>query len=265
MCSSPVPSGWSLPWWWLFIAFPVSQILIARLRGQGRRIRLARLPLAGNLSDNRVWGLRLPCRRTLWVAWNSFLLAVSVGIGTTLLGLAFALVATRTFSSQAAAAPADAPADHHPAFRRRPGDHPVVRPLGHRHPVRRRFPGPSRPGRWIYGFTGVWFAQMLAFTPIAFLVLIGVVEGVSPSLEEAAQTLRADDWTTFQHRLAAADAAGPGQRLSAGLHREPRRFRQSAGALAAITMCSPPRSSLPSSVPSTIPDAPPRSPSCCSA
>lgn len=38
---------------------------------------------------------------------------------------------------------------------------------------------------------------MLAFTPIAFLVLIGVVEGVSPSMEEAAQTLRADRWTTF--------------------------------------------------------------------
>ena len=38
---------------------------------------------------------------------------------------------------------------------------------------------------------------MLAFTPIAFLVLIGVVEGVSPSMEEAAQTLRADRWQTF--------------------------------------------------------------------
>jgi iron(III) transport system permease protein len=38
---------------------------------------------------------------------------------------------------------------------------------------------------------------MLAFTPIAFLVLIGVVEGVSPSMEEAAQTLRADAWKTF--------------------------------------------------------------------
>src|SRR4029077_5356578 len=31
-----------------------------------------------------------------------------------------------------------------------------------------------------------------------FLVLIGVVEGVSPSLEEAAQTLRAKNWTIFQ-------------------------------------------------------------------
>lgn len=47
-------------------------------------------------------------------------------------------------------------------------------------------------GRRIYGLAGVWFAQMLALTPIAFLVLIGVVEGVSPSLEEAAQTLRTD-------------------------------------------------------------------------
>ena len=38
---------------------------------------------------------------------------------------------------------------------------------------------------------------MLAFTPIAFLVMIGVVEGVSPSMEEAAQTLRANRWQTF--------------------------------------------------------------------
>src|SRR6266849_5521343 len=53
------------------------------------------------------------------------------------------------------------------------------------------------PSRWIYGLPGVWLAQVLAFTPIAFLVLIGVVEGISPSMEEAAQTLRADRWRTF--------------------------------------------------------------------
>ena len=40
-------------------------------------------------------------------------------------------------------------------------------------------------------------AQIFSFTPIAFLVLIGVVEGVSPSIEEAAQTLRANRWRTF--------------------------------------------------------------------
>src|SRR6185295_1933103 len=54
------------------------------------------------------------------------------------------------------------------------------------------------PTRWIYGFQGVFLAQLFAFTPVAFLVLIGVVEGVSPSLEEASQTLRADHWQTFR-------------------------------------------------------------------
>ncbi len=53
------------------------------------------------------------------------------------------------------------------------------------------------PTRWIYGLPGVLVAQIFAFTPIAFLVLIGVVEGVSPALEEAAQTLRAGRWRTF--------------------------------------------------------------------
>ena len=53
------------------------------------------------------------------------------------------------------------------------------------------------PTRWIYGMQGVLVAQVFAFTPIAFLVLIGVVEGVSPAMEEAAQTLRADRWRTF--------------------------------------------------------------------
>src|SRR5206468_5332865 len=53
------------------------------------------------------------------------------------------------------------------------------------------------PSRWIYGLQGVWLAQTLAFTPVAFLVLIGVVEGISPTLEEASQTLRADPWATF--------------------------------------------------------------------
>ena len=52
--------------------------------------------------------------------------------------------------------------------------------------------------RWIYGLSGIWFAQTLAFTPIAFLVLIGVVESISPSMEEASQTLRASRWQVFK-------------------------------------------------------------------
>ena len=37
------------------------------------------------------------------------------------------------------------------------------------------------PTRWIYGFWGVFLAQLLAFTPISFMVLIGVVEAISPA------------------------------------------------------------------------------------
>ena len=53
------------------------------------------------------------------------------------------------------------------------------------------------PSRWFYGLLGVWLAQLFAFTPIAFMIMRGVVAGIGPSLEEAAQTLRADRRTTF--------------------------------------------------------------------
>ncbi len=53
------------------------------------------------------------------------------------------------------------------------------------------------PGRWIYGLPGVWLAQTLALTPVAYLVLVGVVEGIDPGLEEAARTLRASPMRTF--------------------------------------------------------------------
>ena len=54
-----------------------------------------------------------------------------------------------------------------------------------------------RPTRWIYGLPGVWLAQTLALTPVAYLVLVGISEGISPALEEAAQTLRASPMRTF--------------------------------------------------------------------
>jgi iron(III) transport system permease protein len=54
------------------------------------------------------------------------------------------------------------------------------------------------PSRWIYGFPGVWLAQTLALTPVAFLILSGVIEGISPSLEEAALTLRASPALVFR-------------------------------------------------------------------
>jgi iron(III) transport system permease protein len=53
------------------------------------------------------------------------------------------------------------------------------------------------PSRWFYGWFGVWIAQTFAFTPIAFMIMRGVVQAVAPSLEEASQTLRANPRQTF--------------------------------------------------------------------
>ncbi len=53
------------------------------------------------------------------------------------------------------------------------------------------------PTRWFYGFPGLVIAQWFAFTPIAFMIMRGVVQGVAPGLEEAAQMLRADRRAAF--------------------------------------------------------------------
>lgn len=50
----------------------------------------------------------------------------------------------------------------------------------------------------IFGIPGVALAQILAFTPIAYLVIRGSVASLDPALEEASQTLGADRWTLFR-------------------------------------------------------------------
>ena len=86
--------------------------------------------------DARIWSLGCFSGGSCGVAWNSLLLAVLTGAGTALLGLAFALIVTRTgFRAKRLAAGADGAADHHPALRGRARDHPPVRPLRHGDPV----------------------------------------------------------------------------------------------------------------------------------
>ena len=50
----------------------------------------------------------------------------------------------------------------------------------------------------LFGIVGVAGAQILAFTPIAYLVLRGSVSSLDPALEEASQVLGADRWTLFR-------------------------------------------------------------------
>lgn len=55
-----------------------------------------------------------------------------------------------------------------------------------------------RPSRWIYGLPGILMAQVLAFAPITFLVLLSTLEAINPTLEEAARTLGARSMKTFR-------------------------------------------------------------------
>nr|WP_256515460.1 iron ABC transporter permease [Alsobacter ponti] len=181
----------------LFVFYPVGKILVSAV--QDNDGVFAPYEFVAKFADRSIWGLdcvggNLRCG----VAWNTLLLGVLVGLGSTALGLAFALIATRSgFRAKGAL--------------RILSVLPIITPpfviglalillFGRSGVVSTTLSAwfDIPPTRWIYGLPGVLIAQLLAFTPIAFLVLVGVVQGISPSLEEASQTLRADSWTTFR-------------------------------------------------------------------
>ena len=162
------------------------------------------------------------------VAWNTLLLAAL--LRGRLHGAGPRLRADRhahRLPLQEAAARALGAADHHAAVRDRTRPDPDLRPRGPRQPLARMGVRHHARRAGSTACQGVLLAQIFSFTPIAFLVLIGVVEGVSPSIEEAAQTLRANRWRDVHRRLAAADAARTRQRIPGQLHRIDRRLRQS--------------------------------------
>ncbi|WP_432283951.1 iron ABC transporter permease [Aminobacter sp. BA135] len=54
------------------------------------------------------------------------------------------------------------------------------------------------PNSNIYGFHSLVFIQALAFTPIAYLNIRGMLEAMDSALEDAAAMLRASQWTIFR-------------------------------------------------------------------
>ena len=181
----------------LFTFYPVARILLSAVQASDGA--LSGRALADRLFAAKIW--RLDCLtglgRSCGVGWNTLLLAVLTATTTTALGLAFALVVTRTgFRAKRLLRVLTVLPIITPPFVIGLG---LILLFGRSGLVNQllewAFAVPA--SRWIYGLPGVWLAQTFAFTPVAFLVLIGVVEGVSPSLEEAAQTLRADRWRTF--------------------------------------------------------------------
>jgi iron(III) transport system permease protein len=180
----------------VFTFFPVLTILIQAVQDNDGATSLA--AFFARLFTEKIWGVSCITGHTrCGVAWNTLLLAIACAVACTALGLAFALVVTRTnFRFK--------------KFLRVLSVLPIITPpfviglglillFGRSGLVNQllEWTFGITPTRWLYGLQGVLVAQIFAFTPIAFLVLIGVVEGVSPALEEAAQTLRAGRWRTF--------------------------------------------------------------------
>ncbi len=180
----------------LFVALPVGKSLVGALYDESGAFSLA--ALGERLGSERVWGLGcLAGGVRCGVAWNTLFLALLTAAGTTVLGTLIALYAERGNAKL-----------------RKPLNVlallPIITPpfvvglglillfgrAGLVNQFLETFFG-IPPTRWFYGLLGVWLAQMFAFTPIAFMIMRGVVQGVSPSMEEAAQTLRASKLKTF--------------------------------------------------------------------
>jgi len=181
----------------IFTFFPVVKILISALQDATGEFSPA--AFLARATTEKVWGLGcIGGNVRCGVAWNTLLLAFTCAIACTALGLAFALITTRTQT-------------RYRKVLRVLSVLPIITPpfviglgliliFGRSGLVNQflEWAFGIPPARWIYGLQGVLVAQIFAFTPIAFLVLIGVVEGVSPAMEEAAQTLRADRWQVFR-------------------------------------------------------------------
>ena len=180
----------------LFIAYPVTKALYgAFLNEEGRWSVTAIFDRMGN---ERVWGLGcLAGGVRCGVAWNTLFLGLLTASGTVILGTMLALMAER------GSAKLQGPLKVLAML-------PIITPpfvvglglillFGRAGIVNQglEWAFGMEPTRWFYGLFGVWLAQLFAFTPIAFMIMRGVVQGVAPSLEEAAQTLRADRKATF--------------------------------------------------------------------
>ncbi|ATA24553.1 iron ABC transporter permease [Brenneria goodwinii] len=134
----------------------------------------------------------------LQVIWNSFLLAAAVGIGCTFFGMVLAIYTSRIARRTA-------------FIGRVFSILPIVTPpfvvglgvtlmmgrSGYITELMVTWFGLTNTN-WLYGFTGIWLAQVLAFTPMSFMILEGAIKTIHPSLEEASYTLRANRWQTFQ-------------------------------------------------------------------
>ena len=181
----------------IFVFYPIIKLIILAFIDEQNAYSLSLF--WEKISDSRIWSLGCVfAERRCGVAWNTVFMATIVGFLTTILGLVFALLVTRTNL-------------RYRRIFRAISIIPLITPpfvIGLAIILLFGLSGVVSttisdifgltPTRWVYGLPGIVIAQTLAYTPIAFLVLIGVVESVSPSLEEAGLTLRANPLQVFQ-------------------------------------------------------------------
>jgi iron(III) transport system permease protein len=169
----------------VFVLYPVGIVMLRAFETETGGMSVG--VLANNFANARLWS----------VSFNTLMLAVLAGVGSTALGLVFALAVARSGRRWTKAL-------------RMLSVLPIITPpfviglalivtFGRAGAVTEWLKGAFdlTNTRYIYGLSGVLVAQLLSFTPVAFLILVDAVNGVSPSMEEAAQTLRASPRQTF--------------------------------------------------------------------
>jgi iron(III) transport system permease protein len=180
----------------LFIVLPVFKTVVRAFYDEAGNLSFT--AMLARLATDRVWGLGcLTGGPRCGVAWNTIFLGLCTAAGTTFLATVLALLAQRSFKRGQ-------------KFLRLLALTPIITPpfvvglglilLFGRSGLVNQFLEwgfAIEPTRWFYGLPGLLLAQLFAFTPVAFLIMQGVVQGISPTMEEAAQTLRADRWRTF--------------------------------------------------------------------
>jgi iron(III) transport system permease protein len=180
----------------LFVFAPLLTILAAAFMEEGR---FAPDALVTRVTAPEAWSLAcLSTHQGCGVVWNTLLLATLTGLISTLLGLAFALLAARGGQRGA-------------KLFRAMTILPLITPpfvvamalivLFGRTGIVTGFMWTwfdIPRSRWIYGLPGVLLAQVLAQAPIAFMLLDGALRAISPSLEEAASTMGARRFKVFR-------------------------------------------------------------------
>jgi iron(III) transport system permease protein len=180
----------------LFIAYPVSKALAGAFFNEDGQWSVS--AFAARVFTERIWGAGCIAGGVrCGVAWNTLVLALLTAAGTTFLGTLMALMAERgSKRGQGALRVLALLPIITPPFVVGLG---LILLFGRAGIVNQLLENVFgiEPTRWFYGMPGVLVAQLFAFTPIAFMIMRGVVQGIAPSLEEAAQMLRADRRRTF--------------------------------------------------------------------